>query len=211
MVSSRPKKQIWTDSRGMATFRFQDLLIAMMCFDAGKPLFGTLISLLFKGIPILGIIDQPILKERWVGCKGSQTTFNGKPVSTRQCATLSAAYLYATSPDMFSGQAKVAFTRLSNQVRVPLYGCDCYAYGLLASGFCDLVVEANMMPYDYMALVPVVEGAGGVMTDWQGESLTWRGSGDLKQALELSSGEVLAVGDPTLHEPALEVLRKADG
>ncbi|CAD7701623.1 unnamed protein product [Ostreobium quekettii] len=176
-------------------------------FITGKPLFGTLIALVHKGIPILGIIDQPVLKERWVGIQGAQTTLNGKCVATRQCPSLSEAYLYATTPDMFRGDAKAAFKRLRGQVRPPLFGCDCYAYGLLASGFCDLVVEADMMPYDYMALVPVVEGAGGVMTDWQGRLLRWRGAGGLQEALEASTGEVIAAGDAKLHERALAMLR----
>lgn len=91
-----------------------------------------------------------------------------QPVHTRQCQDISLAYLYATTPHMFSPEdnTEQAFNNVRDAVRTPLYGCDCYAYGLLASGHVDLVVEADLKPYDFMALVPVVEGAGGVMTDW---------------------------------------------
>ena len=89
-------------------------------------------------------------------------------VHTRQCKDISLAYLYATTPHMFSPEdnTEQAFNNVRDAVRTPLYGCDCYAYGLLASGHVDLVVEADLKPYDFMALVPIVEGAGGVMTDW---------------------------------------------
>lgn len=142
-------------------------------FITGKPLFGTLIALLYKGKPIIGIIDQPILRERWIGIEGKTTTLNGRKVSTRTCSKLSQAYLYSTSPHLFSGEAELAFKRLRNKVKVPLYGCDCYAYALLASGFVDLVVESGLKPYDFLSLVPVIEGAGGYLTDWKGNKLHW--------------------------------------
>ncbi|KAJ9551699.1 hypothetical protein OSB04_015744, partial [Centaurea solstitialis] len=113
-------------------------------FITGKPLFGTLIALLDKGKPILGIIDQPILRERWVGINGRTTRLNGEEVSTRSCSKLSQAYLYTTSPHLFSGDAVGAFARVRDKVKVPLYGCDCYAYALLASGHVDLVVESGL-------------------------------------------------------------------
>lgn len=91
-----------------------------------------------------------------------------KAAHTRQCKDISLAYLYATTPHMFSPEdnTEQAFNNVRDAVRTPLYGCDCYAYGLLASGHVDLVVEADLKPYDFMALVPIVEEAGGVMTDW---------------------------------------------
>ncbi|KAL4859039.1 Bifunctional phosphatase IMPL2 [Chlorella vulgaris] len=168
------------------------------------PLFGTLIALLHRGEPVLGIIDQPILKERWVGVTGQQSTFNGAPISTRSCAAVGDAYLYATTPHMFEGEGEAAFNRVRDAVRIPMYGCDCYAYGLLAAGYCDLVVEADLKPYDYMALVPVIQGAGGTITDWRGQPLRWQAGteGDVSAC----SGEVLAAGDARSHQQALQLL-----
>ncbi len=165
-------------------------------FVTGKPLFGTLIGLARRGVPVLGIIDQPILEERWIGASGRPTSFNGAPARTRPCADLGRAWGYATSPDMFVESADAeAFGRLRGQVKHMLYGADCYAYGLLAAGFADLVCEADLKPYDFCALVPVIAGAGGTITDWQGAPL----------GLD-SDGRVLATGDKRVHEAALEVL-----
>ncbi|KAF7126690.1 hypothetical protein RHSIM_Rhsim11G0180400 [Rhododendron simsii] len=171
-------------------------------FITGKPLFGTLIALLHRGKPILGIIDQPVLRERWIGLNGRKTTLNGEEVSTRNCAKLSQSYLYTTSPHLFSGDAEVAFTRVRSQVKVPLYGCDCYAYALLASGFVDLVIESGLKPYDFLSLIPVIEGAGGVITDWGGHQLQWEASIDSHP----KSFNVLAAGGKELHQQALESL-----
>ncbi|KAL8143664.1 hypothetical protein V2J09_016696 [Rumex salicifolius] len=171
-------------------------------FITGKPLFGTLIALLYKGKPILGIIDQPILRERWLGISGRRTTLNGEEVATRSCESLSQAYLYTTSPHLFSGDAEEAFIRVRKTVKVPLYGCDCYAYALLASGFVDLVVESGLKPYDFLALVPVIEGAGGVITDWKGQELHWEAS----PQSQATSFNVAASGDRIVHQQALEAL-----
>ncbi|KNA23196.1 hypothetical protein SOVF_027050 [Spinacia oleracea] len=165
-------------------------------FITGKPVFGTLIALLYKGKPILGIIDQPILRERWIGINGKRTTLNGQEVSTRSCTDLSQAYMYTTSPHLFAGVAEDAFIRVRNKVKVPLYGCDCYAYALLASGFVDLVVESGLKPYDFLALIPVIKGAGGTITDWKGEEFHWEASPD-SQATDFN---VVAAGDPNLHQ-----------
>ena len=173
-------------------------------FITGKPLFGTLIALLHNGRPVLGIIDQPILKERWLGIAGQPTTLNNSPISTRPCPEVSSGYLYATTPHMFNGASEEAFNRLRDQVRIPLYGCDCYAYGLLAAGHCDLVAEADLKPYDYMALIPIIQGAGGVITDWSGEELLW--SSTEAAAGVAPPGEVLAAGDSVCHKKALELL-----
>ncbi len=168
---------------------------AAQSFVTGKPLFGTLIALVRGGTPILGIIDMPALNERWIGATGRQTTFNDKPVWARACAELGSAWLYATSPNMFAGDDFAGFERLRKASRRAVYGAECYAYGLLANGTVDLVAEADMKPYDYAALVPVVNGAGGVITDWRG--------GDLN--LE-SDGTVLAAGDARMHKAAMDVL-----
>lgn len=172
-------------------------------FITGKPLFGTLIALLHKGVPIVGIIDQPVLRERWIGVCGRQTTLNGQEVSSRACSKLSQAYLYTTSPHLFSGDAESAFVRVRDKVKVPLYGCDCYAYALLASGFVDLVIESGLKPYDFLSLVPVIEGAGGAITDWEGKQLHWEASSDSTPA----SYNVVAAGDKQLHQQVLNLLQ----
>jgi len=164
-------------------------------FVTGKPLFGILIALLRHGVPVIGVMDAPALKERWIGCAGRPTTFNGRPARVRPCARLAEAWLYATSPHMFPGADFTAFERLRRGTRRAIYGAECLAYGLLANGTVDLVVESTMKPYDYMALVPIVTGAGGLITDWRGDAL----------GLE-SDGRVLAAGDERLHRAAMAVL-----
>ena len=165
-------------------------------FITGRPLFGTLIALLHRGRPILGIIDHPALGERWIGAAGRPSSFNGAPARVRPCAALAKAVLAASSPHMFgTAKATAAFERVRAQAGLTMYGADCYAYGLLASGFHDLVVEANNGIHDFLALVPVIEGAGGIITDWEG------------RALGLDSGDkVLAAGDPRMHAQALKLL-----
>jgi inositol-phosphate phosphatase / L-galactose 1-phosphate phosphatase / histidinol-phosphatase len=164
-------------------------------FVTGKPLFGTLIALLHQGRPVIGVIDMPALGERWLGVEGRATTFNAREVRCRECTTLRSAWLYATSPEMFHMRELEAFQRLGKRCRATVYGADCYAYGLVANGTVDLVCEASMQPYDYCALVPVIAGAGGVITDWNGAPLTLA-----------SEGRVLAAGDPAAHAAAREVL-----
>jgi len=164
-------------------------------FVTGKPLFGTLIALCHQGRPIIGVIDQPILDERWLGAAGRRSTLNGAAISTR-AATLKDAWLYATSPEMFEGTAAEAFARLRLNVKHTLYGADCYAYGLLGAGHTDLVCEASLKPYDYCAHVPIIEGAGGIITDWSGGALGIA-----------SDGRVLAAGDGATHAAALKCLQ----
>ncbi len=165
-------------------------------FITGQPWFGTLISLTRQGRPILGVIDLPMLDQRWVGAAGRPTLLrHGDSVGearTRPCTELGAAILGATSPEMFEGPAAAAYQRLRAAVKFPLFGGECLSYGLLASGRIDLVLEAGLGVYDYLAQVPIIEGAGGKITNWQGRPLTL-GSGD----------RALAAGDPRLHEAAL--------
>lgn len=167
-------------------------------FISGIPLFGTLIALAEFGQPVLGVIDQPISRERWIGAAGQPTTLNGKSVHARACPTLGSATLFATAPEMFREDEAVGFQRLRRSVKLPRYGADCYAYGLLAAGFIDLVVEASLKPWDYCAMVPVIEGAGGKVTDWQGRMLGLR-----------SGSQVIAAGDPALLAPARALLTGA--
>jgi inositol-phosphate phosphatase/L-galactose 1-phosphate phosphatase/histidinol-phosphatase len=164
-------------------------------FITGRPIFGTLIALVRSGIPVLGIIDQAILDERWVGAAGRNTLFNDAPIHTRPCPDLGAAVLSTTSPDLFSASEAAAFRRLAARTDTVMYGGDCYGYALLASGFTDLVVEAGLKPYDFCALVPVITGAGGVVTDWLGNQITIE-----------SKGDILAVGDPEILTKALTLL-----
>lgn len=165
-------------------------------FITGKPLFGTLIALLHGGKPVLGVIDMPALGERFVGAAGRPSTWNERVIRVRPCGSLKDAWLYATTTEMFPpGPLADGFARLKARVRHPVYGGDCYAYGLLAAGFVDVVCEATMKPYDYCALVPVVQGAGGVITDWQGGAL----------GLD-SGGTVLAAGAGAVHKDAMAAL-----
>ena len=164
-------------------------------FIAGRPLFGTLVALLDDGKPVLGVIDQPIIGDRWVGAEQRPTLFNGEPAHTRACASVAAARLATTSPHAFATDAFANFERLRPHVCDTLYGGDCHNYGLLASGHLDLVIEAGLQLYDFAALVPVVEGAGGRMADWSGRPLDRH-----------SDGRVIAAGDPGLVDTALRLL-----
>jgi len=165
-------------------------------FISGVPLFGTLIALTRNGRPVLGVIDQPISRERWIGAHGAPTTMNGRPVRTRSIGSLSAATLFATTPDMFKGRDAAAFVRAAAAAKLVRYGADCYAYGLVALGCIDAVVEAELKPYDFAAMVPIVEGAGGVATDWAGRSLDIR-----------SDGRVAVAGDRSVHAELLALLQ----
>ncbi|WP_254073166.1 inositol monophosphatase family protein [Acidisphaera sp. S103] len=158
-------------------------------FITGRPTFGTLVGLLDGDAPLVGIIDQPVTGERWIGATGRPTSFSGPlggRVGTRACADLALAELSCTSPEML-GPSLPAFQRLAGRVRRNYWGGDCYAYGLLALGQIDVIVECDLKPWDWAALLPVIAGAGGIVTDWRGQAL--RVDGD---------GRVIAVGDPGL-------------
>ena len=166
-------------------------------FMAGRPIFGTLIALVQEGWPVLGIIDQPILGERWVGVTGTPTTFNGTPIRTRLCPSLADAALATTGPHYFDdhdGEHFMALAAKTDHKRMVMGG-DCYNYATLALGQLDIVCEANLKLHDYAALIPVVEGAGGVMCDWSGDPLH-----------AASPGHVLALGDPARVEDVVEAL-----
>ncbi len=172
-----------------------DPLDGTRAFVVGKPTFGTLIGLAYKGEPVLGVIDMPVLDERWVGVVGRATTLNGAPVKTRTCDSLAQAWINTTSPDMFAGPQIAAFERVRSASAGCNYGGDCYGYALVASGCVDATIEAGMQTYDFMALAPVVQGAGGLITDWAGRRL----------GLE-SDGTVIAAGDARVHEQAVTLL-----
>ena len=164
-------------------------------FIAGRPIFGTLVALTQGGWPTIGIIDQPIAKERWAGMMGQPTSFNGQPVTTRACRSLEEAIVASTGPQYFPGCTGEHFSRLAGQCRDTVWGGDCYNYGLVASGHVDIVIEAGLKLYDIAALVPVVEGAGGRMCDWAGDPITAD-----------SDGRVIALGDPARLDDVLEAL-----
>lgn len=168
-------------------------------FLTGRPTFGTLIALCHRGWPVLGVIDQPVSGERWIGAAGRPSLFNGAEIRTRACTELGKAWLMATHPDMFEGRDEERFLRLSRSVQAVQYGCDCYAYGLLASGFLDIVCEAQLQIYDYAALAPIIAGAGGLISDWSGAPLNLG-----------SNGRVLALGDPSLLDDVLSRLAYRD-
>jgi inositol-phosphate phosphatase / L-galactose 1-phosphate phosphatase / histidinol-phosphatase len=197
----RPQDGVWGEEYGAENMTAEwvwtfDPIDGTRAFVTGKPLFGTLIGLLHQGAPVFGVLDQPILHERWWGGAGVAAQLNGEPIKTRACRQLDQAYLNTTTPAMFKDGDAAAFHKLAASTRDTLYGGDCYAYGLLASGHLDLVVEAQLKLHDYAALAPIIIAAGGVMTDWQGAPLTVS-----------SDGRVVAAGDPALLTPSLTLLR----
>jgi inositol-phosphate phosphatase/L-galactose 1-phosphate phosphatase/histidinol-phosphatase len=164
-------------------------------FVAGLPIFGTLIALTFENRPVLGVIDQPIMADRWIGAAGRPTEFNGKSARTNAQRGLSDAVLMTTYVDSFSEAALAAFTKLRKACRINRMSGDCIAYAMLASGFADIAMDGRMQPYDYAALVPVITGAGGVITDWEGQPLDMRGR-----------SRALAAANPALHRAAMDYL-----
>jgi inositol-phosphate phosphatase/L-galactose 1-phosphate phosphatase/histidinol-phosphatase len=165
-------------------------------FVCGIPMFGTLIALTHDGHPILGVIDQAFIGERWLGMVERPTTYNGAEVKTRPCCELARATACSSAPRNFTGADAAPFERLYNAVALVRYGTDCYGYGLLANGCVDLVLAAGLDAYDYLALAPIVAGAGGCISDWEG------------RPLHLYSGatRVVACGDATLHSKVIETL-----
>ncbi len=176
-----------------------DPLDGTRAFITGRPSFGVLVALLQDGEPVLGVIDQPITGERWIGLAGQPTRFLSAllpgAARCRACDRLARAELSCTAPEMLAPPFEARWGGLRSSVRRTSWGGDCYAYGLLALGQLDVIAECGMKPWDWAALVPVVEGAGGRITDWQGCEL--RPDGD---------GSVLAVGDPGLLAQAVAAL-----
>lgn len=166
-------------------------------YVCGLPTWSTLIGLCVDGAPILGAMSQPLVGEYFIGGQGQawNVTAAGRvALSTSKCATLDNASLFATSLDMFERDSELAqFERLSRRAKMTRFGVDSYAYCLLAAGFVDVVAEAGLGFYDVAALIPIIEAAGGVVSDWNGNPV--RGG-----------GAVLAAASPELHRAALEVL-----
>jgi len=167
-------------------------------FASGSLAFGIQIALLHQDAPVLGIIDQPITNERWVGQRTSPTLFNGVPVRTSDTARLKEAIVYTSALEQFDLDAKERFSRLAAGARFTRMSHDCYAAGLLALGSVDLLVESNVFDYDILPQIPIIEGAGGIVTDWEGRSLT-----------DASQYEtVLMAANQTLHAETLDRLKQ---
>ncbi|VWX55481.1 Histidinol-phosphatase, inositol monophosphatase family [Burkholderiales bacterium 8X] len=164
-------------------------------FITGSPLWGTLVALVGDGDVQLGMIDMPVLNERWIGRKGLGASRNGTPVRASGCSELAMARIVTTSPDIFDAPDWQAFDALSRRCAMRRFGGDCYGYAQLAGGTIDLVVETGLQPYDYLGPAGLIEAAGGVITDWQGRPL---GLG--------SDGRVIAAATQDLHRQALAFL-----
>jgi myo-inositol-1(or 4)-monophosphatase len=166
-------------------------------FITGSPLWGTLVALLHHGQPVIGLVDMPMLGETWLAQQGQATLCNGRPVHTSDCRELQQARIYTTSPDAFGAADWAAFDALSRRCSLRRFGGDCYSYAQLAGGHIDLVVEAGLQPYDYLPMVALLQSAGGVISDWQGQPLS-----------VASDGRVLAAASAELHAQALAGLQR---
>jgi len=166
-------------------------------FISGMPGWGTLIGLLRNGQPAYGMMHQPFTRERFSGDGGS-ARYRGpggeRSLRTRSCARLADAVLYTTTPRLMAPAEQKMFASIEESVKLSRYGGDCYAYCMLAAGFIDLVIEANLQPYDIVALIPIIEGAGGVITTWDGGPAQ-------------AGGRIVASGDPRVHATTLSILQ----
>ncbi|WP_028448571.1 MULTISPECIES: histidinol-phosphatase [Chitinibacter] len=167
-------------------------------FITGRPMFVTLIGLLYRGQPVLGVINQPIANERWVGVVGQGCTLNDQPISVSDIRDFSRARVGTTGPQYFSDSGRAAFMQLQQGGRFTVYGGDGYQYALVATGGLELVVEEGLKLHDFAAVAPVVIAAGGLMTDWQGQPLT-----------RSSSGRVIAAATPEVYQAALQAMQAA--
>jgi inositol-phosphate phosphatase / L-galactose 1-phosphate phosphatase / histidinol-phosphatase len=162
---------------------------------AGLPVFGTLIALLHKGTPVVGIIDHLVTNDRWIGAIGKPSTRNGSPIRTRKCSTMQRAMLSASNPDFFNAQEKPRFERLRAATQWRIYGGSCFSYGLLASGRTDVAIDTGLSIHDYAPYGPILAGAGGIVTDWNGAPITAD-----------TGRQILAAGDPERHAEALALI-----
>lgn len=162
-------------------------------FISGFPTWGTLIALNDGDRPLIGVLDQPFMKERYTG--SPEGAFLGeRKLVVRPCANLADAVLYSTTPDMFTEPGDMAaFNRVETAVKLRRFGGDCYSYAMLAMGQIDLIIEASMQPYDIQALIPIVEGAGGIVSNWEGDPAD-------------DGGRIIAAGDRRIYDAALVLL-----
>lgn len=166
-------------------------------FISGLPVWGSLVGLKKDGKPILGQMTQPFTRERYCG-DGETAWYEGpdgtRTLQTRQTTTtLDQATLFTTTPALFTETERKAYDRLESAVRLPRYGCDCYAYCMVAAGMVDLVVESGLNEFDIMPLIPIIEGAGGIVTNWQGGTAH-------------AGGQVIAAANRGVHQAALKAL-----
>jgi myo-inositol-1(or 4)-monophosphatase len=165
-------------------------------FITGMPIWGSLIGLTHNGAPVFGMMHQPFIGERFFG-DGGAANYRGpageRVLNVRACATLADAMMFTTSPQLMNDADRAAFGRVEHAVRLSRYGGDCYAYCMLAAGHVDLVIETGLKPHDIVALIPIIEGAGGMVTNWEGGSAA-------------SGGRVIAAGDKRMHEAAIKAL-----
>jgi myo-inositol-1(or 4)-monophosphatase len=165
-------------------------------FISGMTAWGTLIGLLKDGAPVYGMMNQPFVGERFFG-DGAVTRYLGpagdRKLRTRNCAGVEDAILFTTSPLLLSKEERACFEKVEATVQLSRYGGDCYAYCMVAAGYVDLVIEAGLQPYDVLPLIPIIEGAGGVITDWTGGPAT-------------EGGRIIAAGDRRTHEQAIKLL-----
>ena len=165
-------------------------------FITGCPLFGTLVALLHQGTPIVGLIHQPIVGQMCLG-NGTTTTLNGRPVRVRHTSPLAAATLLLTDfVDVGKYQDRTGFDRLASQVTLARTWGDCYGYLLVASGFADIMLDPIVKDWDKLALIPVIRGAGGTITDWQGNDPV--------------TGDSIVAGSPALHAEAIRILNTGE-
>ena len=186
------------ETPGTSNYRWVlDPVDGTRAFITGRHEWGSLIALEDKGRAVLGILDQPVLGERFVGAGGTAHLLQAgqsTKLQVRECPALKDAILCATDPSAyFSGSEQQAFVRVQAQTRMTRYGGDCYLFAALAMGFVDLVIEAGFHAWDAAALIPIVEGAGGVMTSWDGGSAA-------------SGKTIIAAGDKRVHQAAMKLL-----
>ena len=185
-VSNADRRHLWVI----------DPIDGTRAFISGVPVWGTLVGLYEDGRALLGMMDQPFTRERFLG--GPEGSFYRGPggeqrLQTRDCGDLSSAILFTTSPRLHTGASQARYEALENAVMLARYGCDCYAFAMLAAGHVDIVVESGLKPYDIAGLIPIIEGAGGIVTTWRGERPE-------------QGGDILACGSAAIHRRALAIL-----
>jgi len=166
-------------------------------FIAGMPAWGTLIALTRNGVPVFGMMSQPFIRERFSG-DGGGAHYRGpagkRDLRVRPCESLSEAMLFTTSPLLMKEADRATFGKVEAAVRLSRYGGDCYAYCMLAAGHIDLVIETELKPHDVIPLIPIITGAGGIVTTWD-------------NGPPEAGGRIIAAGDKRAHAAALELLR----